>query len=328
MSEPFYQYDSMNEKWIKTVAHMNEHSKLFDRDRINYNEVKIHFPLAVYNEVLQGVDPFDDNLSDLMKDAIIKECLMNPVYFMRECVKNDRGEYLRLNMAVIAVLKCIQNHSNIYLNIPYYDQYDFLVQTILIIISVMYNSSNNIAIDNFNWNNDLVVMPDYLKEKLQYSISKYDPTDVGNDAVYFLNEFDTDSVEYKYIDQLVAKQAAYTGMFKFPTVVVTNFQPNYIPKSRCVYYYNFYSFDNCEFRMPESHVMLRINYDIIEMEVNIRDSYKLINEKVDRESKNRLTTLDYIKLFAKYVLIKNYDELDVLEKLYINRIYADLSNGF
>ena len=325
MNKPSCQYESKNTKWLKTISYMNEH-KMF------YNNGVSSFPLTLYDESLQGVDPFDEDLSNEIKEAIIKECMKNPVYFARECVKNKNGEYLRLNMAVIAALRCIVNHSNIYLNIPYYDQYDFLVQTILIIITGLMTSSNGISIYNFNWDDDLVVLPDYFDTFFHYDVSKFDGKTEKNDkAVYFLNEFDYESSEYKFVDQIIAKQAAYADMSIFPSIVLTSFQEHYIPMVGCSDYYNIYSATTMGsdflMRMPDSHIIVRIQYDVIELEINIRDSFKIIEERITKESKFKLDILERIKLFAKYVLIKDYDQHDVLEKLYINRIYADLSNG-
>lgn len=50
--------------------------------------VKNHlFPLALIQPELQGVDPFDPNLSKELKMRIGLECKSNPWYFFRECVR-------------------------------------------------------------------------------------------------------------------------------------------------------------------------------------------------------------------------------------------------
>lgn len=50
------------------------------------------FFLALYNEDLVGVDPFDPYLREDQIIAIINECYINPWYFLRECVRiPDQG---------------------------------------------------------------------------------------------------------------------------------------------------------------------------------------------------------------------------------------------
>jgi hypothetical protein len=43
-----------------------------------------YWPLALIDKDLKYVDPWDPNLSDVMKARIARECKLNPIYFFRE----------------------------------------------------------------------------------------------------------------------------------------------------------------------------------------------------------------------------------------------------
>lgn len=45
------------------------------------------FCLALIDPTLQGIDPFDSNLSELDMEKIVVECIENPWYFFREVLK-------------------------------------------------------------------------------------------------------------------------------------------------------------------------------------------------------------------------------------------------
>ena len=317
----FYQHSSKNEKWIKTVVYMNERHMF-------YEEITTLLPLILYDESLQSVDPFDINLTDEEKHKILVECKKNPIYFMRECVKTTEGHYLRLNKAVIGVLTAIRHGFNIYLKIPYYDQYNFLLQVMAIILSMQHSSIHQIGIKNYEWDKDLVVMPDYFKDEFDYNVTELDLMETNYQSnVYLLNDSFLIENSVRFMENLSAKQTAYDNIIKYPVYICTSYDLDY---SHGLNYQEYWCTDDGPSLklISQSHILAKVQYDLIELEINIRDSFKLINEKIDNESKIQLNTLEHIKLFAKYILLKKYDKLDILEKLYINRIYADLSNGF
>lgn len=50
------------------------------------------FFLILYDKDLAGVDPFDPNLTPIMKQKILRECMSNFWYFIREVVRiKDEG---------------------------------------------------------------------------------------------------------------------------------------------------------------------------------------------------------------------------------------------
>ena len=69
-------YSTKNESFIKTVA-------LFDKMELDNKD----FCLTLLNKDLLGVDPYNPNLPDYVKEQIIIECKNNIWYFLREVVK-------------------------------------------------------------------------------------------------------------------------------------------------------------------------------------------------------------------------------------------------
>lgn len=80
------------------------------------------FFLKLYDRGLVGVDPFDPNLSPEYVMRITQECMINPWYFLRECVRipdqgNPHGIPYMLNRAMLAsawlFLHGIDNYTTI-----------------------------------------------------------------------------------------------------------------------------------------------------------------------------------------------------------------------
>lgn len=80
------------------------------------------FFLKLYNEDLRGVDPHSPMLTDQQRSDIILECIINPWYFLRECVRipdqGGNGIPYQLNRANLALTFCFLNGIVLYLVIP------------------------------------------------------------------------------------------------------------------------------------------------------------------------------------------------------------------
>lgn len=80
------------------------------------------FFLKLYDRGLQGVDPFDPFLPEHLALRIIDECIVNPWYFLRECVKipeqGGTGIRYQLNRGNLASTFCFLNGLDHYLVLP------------------------------------------------------------------------------------------------------------------------------------------------------------------------------------------------------------------
>ena len=80
------------------------------------------FHLTLLNPMLQGVDPYDPNLTSQQVMMIVQECKLNIFYYLREVVRiEEQGGQLvrfRLDRGTLAALYCFYNNINFYLMKP------------------------------------------------------------------------------------------------------------------------------------------------------------------------------------------------------------------
>jgi hypothetical protein len=78
--------------------------------------VKNHtWPLALLDQSLKGVDPFNPDLTTGMKYKIGKECFLNPIYWLRECARAPgssglKSGYIKANRGLLATWWLYLNH--------------------------------------------------------------------------------------------------------------------------------------------------------------------------------------------------------------------------
>ena len=80
------------------------------------------FHLILINPALQGVDPYDPNLTPTQVMMIIQECKLNMFYYLREVVRivEDGGNivHFRMDRGTLAAAYCFYNNINFYLMKP------------------------------------------------------------------------------------------------------------------------------------------------------------------------------------------------------------------
>lgn len=112
----FYHISTSNLTFIQTARDLKSLG-------INNNA----FFLALYNPDLADVDPFSPNLTKEQVQAIINECIINPWYFIRECVRIPEqgggtgpgaGSKFRLHRGNLAACWCFFRNIDLYLVIP------------------------------------------------------------------------------------------------------------------------------------------------------------------------------------------------------------------
>ncbi len=81
------------------------------------------FMLALVDPDLAGVNPFDPNLNRLMKNKILRECMVNYWYFIREVIRIPvegvpGGIHYRLHRGNLAMNFCMMYNLNIFMELP------------------------------------------------------------------------------------------------------------------------------------------------------------------------------------------------------------------
>lgn len=112
----YYQYSTSNKSFLEIHYFLKNKG-------VKHNK----FMLALLDQDLAGVDPFDPNLSPLMKQKIMFECKVNFWYFLRECIRipdqggstgNGGGVKFKLSRANLGLIFCLSMNLNTYLVIP------------------------------------------------------------------------------------------------------------------------------------------------------------------------------------------------------------------
>lgn len=110
----------------KAYYHMNTNNKSF-LEMHYFLELKgitnSKFFLITLDPDLLGVDPHDPSLNAFMKTKILKECISNPFYFLREVVRivdtgSPNGVPFKLHRGNLALIFCLALNLNIFLELP------------------------------------------------------------------------------------------------------------------------------------------------------------------------------------------------------------------
>lgn len=108
----YYQHSTSNKSFVDMAMYLK------DRGIKNYN-----FMLLILDPDLAGVDPHDANLSSVMKTKIMRECIYNPWYFIREVVRIPQdgkpgGIHFILHRGNLAMLFCLMLNLNTFCILP------------------------------------------------------------------------------------------------------------------------------------------------------------------------------------------------------------------
>lgn len=79
------------------------------------------FFLVLFDEDLAGIDPYDENLSDVLKLKVQRECINNYWYYIREIVRiPEAGGYTfyRINKLNLALSFCMDLNLNSFIEGP------------------------------------------------------------------------------------------------------------------------------------------------------------------------------------------------------------------
>lgn len=111
MNKIFYDSQTSNSSFIKM-------SEYLSKNGIKNNK----FFLTILDKELIGIDPFDPNLTEDVKNKIITECRNNYWYFLRECVKmpisKDTTDKYILHRGNLALNYCLENNINTIITLP------------------------------------------------------------------------------------------------------------------------------------------------------------------------------------------------------------------
>ncbi|MGP3842652.1 hypothetical protein [Pseudomonas aeruginosa] len=183
-------FNSDWDKYYSASVDLTTKNKSFIKLALTYKKMGIKnykFILAILDQGLIGVDPYDPNLSEEMKFRINMECKYNPWYFFREVARippnsGNNPIPFQANRGNIALFWCYFNHVDFGLLQP--RQTGKSVSTDVLNTGMMYIWGENTKINLITKDNKLrnanierlKVMRDLLPEYIHYT----DPLDADN----------------------------------------------------------------------------------------------------------------------------------------------------
>ena len=80
------------------------------------------WPLILLDPDLAKIDPFDPLLPQPYKVKVLRECIYNPIYFIRECVRIESstpgGMKFGLHRGNMAIIFCMLQNINCFVDLP------------------------------------------------------------------------------------------------------------------------------------------------------------------------------------------------------------------
>lgn len=108
----YYQMSTNNSSFIEMYQYLRD---------IGIKRCK--WMLLLLDPDLAGIDPFDPKLPPIMKQKVLRECMRNPIYFLREIVRiPDSGQMngirFKLHRGNMALIYCLMLNMNIMCILP------------------------------------------------------------------------------------------------------------------------------------------------------------------------------------------------------------------
>jgi len=125
----FYDIGTNNEHVYSFVEYL-EKLKEKQHPRMNHK-----VPLILFDPMLMGINPFSDSLTHEMRQRIIAEAKINPLFFLRECVRiavdSDKMVMWQPNIASWSVVWLYTQNFNLYHEAPRQTGKTFIIQLLM-----------------------------------------------------------------------------------------------------------------------------------------------------------------------------------------------------
>lgn len=107
----YYQTSTTNKSFLEMARYMR------DIGIKNYQ-----WPLILFDPDLARIDPFDPKLPQIYKVKVLRECIYNPIYFIRECVRIESstpgGVPFGLHRGNMAIIYMMLMNINCFIDLP------------------------------------------------------------------------------------------------------------------------------------------------------------------------------------------------------------------
>lgn len=181
------------------------------------------------NKLVEGLDPFDRNLTQEQKSLIIQECKENIWYFFREVVRipfHDSKKYSMfvLNLGTCAFIYCFSHKKNAWLRLP---RQQFSTGT-MICCDIWNELSNGVNLNLFNpriqTSKLLESKKDEIIDLLPSYIKKMFLTTPAKNNVFMVDDAELiNECEFNFIRKI-------SNSYYFSSAIIENADPNLIKK--------------------------------------------------------------------------------------------------
>ena len=302
------------------------------------------FPLIIINQSLLGVDPYNEKLTTGQKEWVIQECIMNPIYFIREVARDKLGNKFKLNPAIMQALYLYMHDAPFIFNVPNYEQRTDFCNALFLHSMMAYTGTKTyISASGFSQIDEIKFkLPDYIIEYARKMVCKI--VSVKPSERYYIEKPGFSMIEN--MSDLIEEGPIVTDCHlkdirtcvylsqhsenNGPSCIISgSYIPN-IDKLNVIHMKNLFVHGIFDFTSTDQLYQLYsgrdnlylINMDLVEAELNVYQIFQHlavlgVNKGID-------TTVGLIKFFVREAFGKNYDDLDILEKLHCNKIYSEL----
>lgn len=315
-----YDFNTTNKNWAKTV------NRLINEKEMDHSPL---FTLAIYDITLSGINPYDETLDDDTKRRIIAECQKNPMYTIREVIRDSNGEYIRLNVGLIYLLKCLWSRASTIFNIPKYDQYDAVMQAITQSICLC---SDDYFEAGYRFSNPYVsaiTVPNFTIDTFRgKTLTCDDPYEFnGLFSLMYSEDIDDSHMSYIYNAAKFNIASSHYSMGA-PRLAFIRYSPDSKVNPVTIFGDMFKQLDDSMVYdtsrlSPDS--IYAFSIDMIEMELNIHDVFNHFMNTYYDKSRHELYN---IKTFTREYLLTSYDSLSIINKINVNKIYGELYSHY
>lgn len=331
----YLHYNSLNYDTVQMV-------KTFKSIGVDYSYV-----LTLLDTDLIHINPYDPDLTSEFKRKILKECMVNPFYYIREIARNTKGEPFVINPAMALCMKLFFNGNYVALEIPDVHDRDNLLVEMVKAFDISTLNSGIHMISGMSTNHVENLMHTYhapdifdalpaLKVRCEYDVT-------GNYGVYshrgtaYNSALILDGHLNKNLEKILntitppmafnlhKSEKTIVGNYGLGGIVVSS-NTTSLSKSASDWGERLVKkdFDIKDEVLDDAKnrgLMVYIKCDYIDLNL---DLYKVFESFMSVYTKSELKAANLLRPFAFRVLNKDYDKLDVLEKMVINREFTEL----
>lgn len=319
----------------------------------NKSYIGLSFPIEVCltlrNPNIADLDPYSEELTDKEKRDILNECMVNPWYYLREVARDSDGNYFTMDHGKFAATFCALHNINFYYHVPEVCRRTDYVKALVQMSNIIsYGEGANILRgmskeDASSYNFPKVPALEHVPSINSVLINGQDFTALRGTrpTIAVIDSADNDSYLKESLNEFLPLMACMRNQITHnsaPSFCVITGNPSmhkatYHIENKCLsnpdLQFDMYTKDMgiYERQLPSSMEFMYIDFDLIELGCSFDTAMEQFLTKNGLTSPHE-PTLPKLEAFTSEVLMKRYMDLDIIDKLEVNKTYVDLVNRY